>query len=461
MVVVNPFSEESRHYLNIDINKIDKSLIRLAIARSNENNNEKYMDLDDDKDIISLFLLLQSLSKTPYAPEVLVALNAFENLMRERITTHFSQEVIDEMKTLINIYDIDEHADRTHPLSKAIDFPSLGITVPREDLFRLKDKKRGEVNYMVLWSDVYDVTNITKQYIIGSYMFVTKWELIDLYSKTLKKRCKDYMKKTSIKMEEISHPVYEQISSMVRSLIKVRTTIEHAPGNLSEDLFPPCVKIALGGVSSGQRNYAITILLTSFLSYARLMPSTKIFDRDSSFTLSQNDVELLINDVVPTIIEAGNRCEPPLFKEHSLEKLNIFYHLGFGMTNHPNVTDYGKSKWYLPPSCSKISENAPQLCQPDEFCKEITWGIVDWEKVDGILKKVADKDKTALGEDVLKILFKSPKTLKELSEILGSDEKELSFVLGTLTKNKLVRKRKITNPIIYYIRKKRASNQKS
>ena len=43
--------------------------------------------------------------------------------------------------------------------------------------------------------------------------------------------------------------------------------------NLRQEYFPPCVKKAMLGVGAGLRNYAITMLLTSFISYARIAPT--------------------------------------------------------------------------------------------------------------------------------------------------------------------------------------------
>jgi DNA primase large subunit len=462
MVLVNPFSERVKDLLTIDLNDIDQSLVRLSIARSNEKNNDKYVDLDERDDAVSLFLLLQSLAQHPHAPEVYAALTAYEHLIKERLSWHFSDDVLEEMRTLIPIYYIKDHMAADRPLSKAVDLPGMGTILPREDLFRLKTMRRSEVEYAVVWTDVYEVTDITRQYVVDGYLYLTKWELFDLYSKVVRKRCYDYVHGLSTRMEGVSHPVYEKISSKVKALLRTETRIERtASGDLEEELFPPCVRIALGGVSSGQRNYAITFLLTSFLSYARLIPSTKVFDRESSFTLSQEDVQILLDEVVPEIIEAGNRCDPPFFKEQPLEKLNILYHLGFGMTETPTVADYGKSKWYLPPSCTKIAENAPQLCEPDAFCSQVTWGVIDRERAEEVVNKAAAKERMAEGEQVLALLLKRSRTRDAIAEELGLDKKQVAPLLQTLSKNKLVGRRKITNPLIYYIRKKRASSRKA
>jgi hypothetical protein len=66
-----------------------------------------------------------------------------------------------------------------------------------------------------------------------------------------------------------------------------------------------------------------------------------------------------------------------------------------------------------------------------------------------------------LGESILEKLLKTPQTAQSLKEQTGADEKELMQLLSTLSKNKLIMRRKVTNPLIYYIRKKRELNQKS
>lgn len=118
------------------------------------------------------------------------------------------------------------------------------------------------------------------------------------------------------------------------------------------------MKIALGGVPSGLRNYAITVLLTSFLSYARLCPNPP--KRDVRIRDCVSDLSIIEKEILPVIIEAGNRCSPPpLFEDQPHEIKNIWYHLGFGLTDRPTLEDSGNSPWYFPPNCSKIRANAP------------------------------------------------------------------------------------------------------
>jgi len=460
MAVLNPFDENYTKYLNIDLGKIDPKMGRLAIARSNEANNEKYLELSDSEDIVSLFLLFQSLSKTPHSPEVQGALTAFEKLIVTRSYKNLEEDGLREMGGLIEIHALPELKDPSNRMKRFIELGELGIIISKEDLFRLKGLKEGEIEFALAWDEVYDVVDITNQYIIGRFMFITRKELSEIYAKYVRKKCYDYIKRISPRIQDHPHQVYDKIADMVKSLLKVTRRVEKVSGDLSEDSFPPCIKLALMGVSSGQRNYSITILLTSFLSYARLMPSTKIFDRDTSFELNQEDIGILIDEIVPAILEAGDRCDPPFFKEQPLEKMNIFYHLGFGMTDRPASQDFGRSKWYLPPSCAKVAENAPYLCQPDEFCKKVTWGIKDRKTVDELLKRAKEGGRQADGERVLEILTRGARSLESLVEESGIDKKELTGLLATLSKNKLVGRRKVINPLIYYIRKKRMLSRK-
>jgi DNA primase large subunit len=101
------------------------------------------------------------------------------------------------------------------------------------------------------------------------------------------------------------------------------------------------------------------------------------------------------------ILEAGGRCDPPLFKDQPIENENVFYHLGFGLTSSPNIKDFGRSKWYLPPNCSKIRENAPSLCHHDDFCRKKFYQIIDKEKASSLIKASEKRDKKSLGEKIL------------------------------------------------------------
>ena len=142
-------------------------------------------------------------------------------------------------------------------------------------------------------------------------------------------------------------------------------------GKLNPDAFPPCIKTTVDGVSSGGRNDAIVLLLTSFASYARLYP--RIFASDETVKVSDMDPDLTIteNEILPLIFDAADNCTPPLFDDQPQEKINIISKLGFGMHDSVDINHEGETKWYTPMSCEKIKIHLPQLCHPDKSCKGI------------------------------------------------------------------------------------------
>ena len=142
-------------------------------------------------------------------------------------------------------------------------------------------------------------------------------------------------------------------------------------GKLVREAFPPCIRNTIEGVSSGGRNDAIVLLLTSFASYARLYP--RIFASDESVKVSDMDPDLSIteNEILPLIYEAADNASPPLFDDQPQEKINIISKLGFGMHSEIDINNEGETKWYTPMSCEKIKIHLPQLCRPDGSCKGI------------------------------------------------------------------------------------------
>lgn len=143
-------------------------------------------------------------------------------------------------------------------------------------------------------------------------------------------------------------------------------------GKLIREAFPPCIANTVEGVTSGGRNDAIVLLLTSFVSYARLYPGifrnegvdVKVSDIDANLTIS-------LNEILPLIYEAADNCSPPLFDDQPQEKINITSKLGFGMHNDPELEHEGETTWYTPMSCEKIKMHLPQLCKPDKLCAKI------------------------------------------------------------------------------------------
>ena len=142
-------------------------------------------------------------------------------------------------------------------------------------------------------------------------------------------------------------------------------------GKLNPDAFPPCIKATVEGVSSGGRNDAIVLLLTSFASYARLYP--RIFASEETVKVSDMDPDLTIteNEILPLIFDAADNCTPPLCEDQPQEKINIISKLGFGMHDRVDINHEGETKWYTPMSCEKIKIHLPSLCHPDKSCKGI------------------------------------------------------------------------------------------
>lgn len=142
-------------------------------------------------------------------------------------------------------------------------------------------------------------------------------------------------------------------------------------GKLIPEAFPPCISKTVEGVSSGGRNDAIVLLLTSFASYARLYPN--IFSSEEIVKISDIDADLSIteNEILPLIFEAADNCSPPLFDDQPQEKINIISKLGFGMHSSLDLNHEGETKWYTPMSCEKIKIHLPQLCKAETACKGI------------------------------------------------------------------------------------------
>lgn len=196
--------------------------------------------------------------------------------------------------------------------------------------------------------------------------------------KMIMQKTEDYINKVNEMSQTIEpHPylleVGEKISKILSDNLRYYTTFkgEMKGFRLNPEAFPPCIKLTLNGVQSGNRNDAIVLLLTSFLSYARLCPS--IFRDNVTLKVSDVDPDLKItqNEILPLIYEAAQRCNPPLFDDDPQEKLNITAKLGFGVHEQPELKNEGESKWYTPMSCEKIKIHLPALCKPDKTCKKI------------------------------------------------------------------------------------------
>ncbi len=216
--------------------------------------------------------------------------------------------------------------------------------------------------------------DLTDQYIVNGWALITPKKLWSFFANYIEGEVEDYIDELYDKFSKDGPPsdvleeVGERISENLPEDTKITEAAESKGGKLRQECFPPCVKKTLQGVGEGNRNYAVIVLLTSFLSYARISPSGKSVNRVADFV---DDISVIEDEVVPLILEASENCRPPLFKDQPQDKANVYYHMGFGMTTQPRLRDSGKSKWYRPPNCRKIKTESPALCNPDELCSDV------------------------------------------------------------------------------------------
>lgn len=390
-----------------------------------------------EKEVLyQLFPLVSVARKGSHSREAHLVVEMITSAVKERLeyaldNQEIEKDIIDSMNPIVKI----------EPLS---------LDIPREDVFRLVPGD-DRLTYMVSWTYLSDY-DLTQYYIVEGWIPLTKDQLISVYMMVLKKTLKDYIDQK--REEYTSHdvklpPLFGNLFKMITSRVPAVSITPTGARELEEIAFPPCVREALQGTSSGSRNYAITVLLASFLSYARVYPSLSAFDQEKRPELSAEQIDILLQEVVPLIVEAGNRCDPPLFADQPIEELNVFYHLGFGLKNAPSHTDFGSSKWYLPPSCKKIKQNAPSLCKPDTFCTQGFYAVADKEKLERLIEINAG--------DPLRVLLTLKKTRypQKMVELSGVNEAEVRRILRNLEKDGVLVQIRVKNPLVYYVRKTR------
>ena len=236
-------------------------------------------------------------------------------------------------------------------------------------------------DFMYLFSDKFTDRNPERMYnlLIGDNV---KEQII---SRLIMQKTEEYIKRIKEMSARIEiHPTIIKIGEKLKEFIPEETSNYNQyyagsgglygtvqAGKLNPEAFPPCIKSTVEGVSSGGRNDAIVLLLTSFVSYARLYP--RIFASDESIKISDIDSDLKITEeeILPLIFDAADNCTPPLFEDQPQEKINIISKLGFGMHDTVDINHEGETKWYTPMSCEKIKIHLPQLCHPDKSCKGI------------------------------------------------------------------------------------------
>ncbi len=251
------------------------------------------------------------------------------------------------------------------PISRA------GIEPPPEDLRLLRAKQGEPLLYALPWKELLPAlrsrrVSLARLYISRGYALLTLKQAIACYLESIAERCDEFMRLASVE-----DPRLEDIAVLLEEAPVSRTSrpVKLGAKRLKEECFPPCIRATLAGVGSGSRNYAITVLLTSFISYARIAP----FNAGENARIADfvRDLRVVTEEVLPVIYAAAERCSPPLFEDQPLEKLNINYHLGFGLTEELRLEDSGRSPWYFVPNCEKIRREAPSLCSPDRHCRDV------------------------------------------------------------------------------------------
>ncbi|NJE62196.1 DNA primase large subunit PriL [Thermococcus sp. 21S7] len=373
--MLDPFGDEARRLVRDEFGGIsellsiipsyvgiDQAIERVSWVKSGEI-PEEILGLGDVQDLLTFYALLGALAFSPYGIEM--------ELVKESNTRIYSERLrragrIRGTAIALESVDADEIPARDRTILERTHHQEL----PPGERERLRLRYRIPLGKLLeLWDG-----GLKEVYIRRGYAYLTEEQGLRLWERSFERnfeRAVNLLYEVRDELPEYYLKLYERLGEVAREHFKERLermgSAEAQP--LRFDLFPPCVKIALGGVPSGLRNYAITVLLTSFLSYARLCPNPP--RRDVRIRDCVSDLSIVEKEILPVIIEAGNRCSPPLFEDQPHEIKNIWYHLGFGLTDRPTLEDSGNSTWYFPPNCSKIRANAPGLCKPDRHCRNI------------------------------------------------------------------------------------------
>ncbi|AIF69541.1 hypothetical protein PAP_05705 [Palaeococcus pacificus DY20341] len=355
--------ESMNNFLRLIPNYLDIEVALDRVRWVKEGKIPEYiLNLDDLRDLMSFYALLGALAFSPYGIEMELVKKANLEIYRRKISQSFD---LDNLAIPIVLAGKDEI-----PKGDAVILEKrLEDALPEEEKEELRLKYKIHLKNLLSLSS----KELSEYYIRGGYAYLTKGQLKELWESAFERNLERAVNLFYELREELPSyylELYNRLSEIAREHFKER--LERIGGEaqpLRFELFPPCVRIALSGVGSGLRNYAITVLLTSFLSYARICPNSQ--RRDVRVKDCIKDMSIIEKEILPIIIEAGNRCNPPLFEDQPNEIKNIWYHLGFGFTMTPTLEDSGSSTWYFPPNCSKIRANAPELCKPDKDCRYI------------------------------------------------------------------------------------------
>lgn len=393
---MDPFSREGKQIVKEapPFDSFPEELVELAVERiGRRSGQEATVELNEEAvraEVLSFYLMCQAVASVsyPYSNETRLVTDATRDTIRYRMYDLFKRGEEDLCLGAVQ---------QSFKLNKLEDGGKLGNTeVPKDDLLRIRDRVLREdgvkvvddrtlplytPKYALRWTDFgpllrHQKTSLTKLYIVDGWAVITPRELWRFFADHVVAITEEYIASLCEQFSEHGAPpgvlteVGERISKLIPEEKKAREFATAARGPLNPEAFPPCVLNTLNGVGSGGRNYAITVLLTSFLSRARAPTPSGKADRKIADHIE--DVSVIENEIMPFIIEAADKCRPPFFRDQPQEKANVYYHMGFGMATTPSMGASGSSKWYSTPNCNKIQTSAPHLCTPDELCSRIT-----------------------------------------------------------------------------------------
>lgn len=394
--VLNPFSKEGKKLVQEapSFDSLPERIVNLAVERINRTSgSEAKVEFDEREikdEVLSFYLMCQAVASVsfPYSNETRTITEATRDTVRYRMYDLFRRGHEDLCLDVIG------RSFRFRKLDGEGKTTLGSAEIPQQDIYKLRDlelEKDGietvddEIlpqyipKYAIRWTDLSPLVehrrmDLTKQYIVDGWMLITPKRLWSFFANYVGSEIEDYISTLYDRFSgrrtpsEVLKEVGERISDAIPEETRYREITGVERGKLRPEAFPPCVNKVLGGVGSGNRNYGIVVLLTSFLSYARVSPSGKAVNRVADFV---DDISVINDDVIPLVFEAAEKCKPPFFKDQPQDKANVYYHMGFGMTTQPRLRDSGKSKWYRPPNCRKMKTEAPSLCKPDEFCSDV------------------------------------------------------------------------------------------
>lgn len=445
MEMVNPFSSKYKDTLNIDVANIPKELLDESVSWFKKLATGEAREIPEDKEVLYYYIFSIALSKRPFEARVfrkklLRTIRKRMNWVNEK-EYDFIRELFDFKQIELEPYiEYQKALVKKQSPTQETEVGSIEIRdLLKLQFFQNKDPNMGILIYGIPWWTI-GVNRYVERYITNGTVILTKNEFLDTYTDILAVRMENHNKKINEMLKETKLKFPEYILEQTKELFGSSTITEISTStNLEQDLYPPCIRYVMGGVPTGERNFGITMLLTSFLSYARIYPTTKIFDRESKIEMNDKQVEILQREVLPIIFQAAENCDPPYE-----EKRNIVYHMGFGMNYELDLSNFNESKWYLPSSCEKIRSSSGTICNPDKFC------LAKWYM---LKEKKEIEDPKTIGERMLQSLNRT-KTKEALEKEFG-DKKEVEYQLKAFIRSGRVIEKGISSPFIYYLVKKR------